>query len=145
MAGKHGFGAKFQLSATAIVGTAGDLADLTSVPQPILGNAAEETTNHGSAGGVQEFIPSGVITVGEMELGMNLVPGAATDTACTTAVMSRTLQFFKITVPAATGSKTYSGQCVVTEYAPGEATIDGKMEATLTIQPSGPITTALVA
>jgi hypothetical protein len=138
---KSGFGAKFQLSAAAIVGAAGELAEVTNVPLPKSEMALIDATHHGSVGAQTEDIP-GLINLPPMAVTMNLVPGSTTDTTCATAATSRALYYFKITVPAGTGTWTYSGQCYVTSYDPGESVVDGKLEAVLEIKPQGAITRA---
>lgn len=140
--GMDGTGATLQVGATAaeITGALGSVAELTKVPQAMLGKSALETTNHGSPGGVQEFIPGGIVKLGPMTFEMNQVPGSPSDIACSTAAASKTLHFWKVQIPKGTGFLIYTGQCVVTDYKPGDAEIDSKLTASLTIQPSGIIT-----
>jgi hypothetical protein len=137
---KSGFGAIFQLSAVVIVGAAGALAELTKVPLPKTELELEDSTHHGSVGGQREDIPL-LINLPPMTLEMNLIAGSTTDTTCQTAVLSKALYYFKITVPAAgSATWTYSGQCYVTGYDPGDAEVDGKMSASLDIKPQGAVT-----
>jgi hypothetical protein len=138
---KSGFGAIFQLSATAIVGSAGALAEVTNVGLPNSEVALEDATHHGSTGAQREHIPT-LIEIADLEVEMNMVPGSTTDTTCETAVASRALYYWKITVPAATGTWTYSGQGYVTGYDKSGAVVDGKMTATIKIKPQGAVTRA---
>lgn len=138
---KHGFGAQFQLSATAIVGAAGLLTEVTSVGLP--GSEVEliETTHHASTGAQREYI-AGLIDMPEFTVAMNLVPGSTTDTTAETALASRAIYYWKITVPAATGTWTYSGTGVVMAYDKEDVTVGDKMTAVLRIKPTGAVTRA---
>lgn len=138
---KSGFGAKFQLSATAITGSSGELVEVTSVGFPNSEVELIEATHHQSTGGQREHV-AGLIDIGEMAVEMNLVPGSTTDTTAETAVASRALYYWKLTVPAGTGTWTYSGQGYVVGYDKGDAVVDEKLSATVRIKPQGAVTRA---
>src|SRR5688500_4908091 len=124
---KQGFGSTFQLQATAISGSQGLLAEVTTVGIPEIQTAWIDTTHHGSTGGIEEGLP-GLVSMGDVPIEMNLVPGSATDLACAAAAVSRTIYYFKSTVPASSGTWTYTGQCVVTSYKPEAVGTEGKMD-----------------
>lgn len=138
---KQGFGATFQLSATTITGTTGKLTEVTSVGIPNPSQGAIDTTNHESAGGVKEFLPD-LVEIGEFTVKINVTPGSTTDLACAAASVSRTLYFFKSTVPGSSGTFTYSGQVIVTAYETDDVETSGVMKAALKCKPAGAVTRA---
>lgn len=138
MAGKHGFGAKFFLhNGTALT----EIADIMAVTPPSPTVETIDTTTHGSEGGVREFI-AGLIDTGEGSIRINWVPGSASDTLLSAAVMSRAVKAWKINVPAGTGTRDFNGNCIVTGYEKDDVVIDDKMTAVVTIKVSGMITEA---
>lgn len=138
MAGKHGFGAKFFLhNGTDLT----EISDVLSVTPPSPTVETIDTTTHGSAGGVREFI-AGLIDTGEGSIRINWVPGSASDTLLSAAVLSRAVKAWKINVPAGTGTRDFTGDCIVTGYEKDDVVIDDKMTAVLTIKASGLITEA---
>ncbi|WP_066526705.1 phage tail tube protein [Erythrobacter sp. CCH5-A1] len=138
MAGKHGFGAKFFIgNPTTLL----EISDVMSVTPPSPTVETIDTTVHGSAGGVREFI-AGLIEAGEGSIRVNWLPGSASDTALTGALLSRSVRPWKINVPAATASRDFTGNCVVTGYEKDDVVIDDKMTAVLTFKVSGQITEA---
>lgn len=138
MAGKHGFGAKFFLhDGTSLV----EIADVMSVTPPSPTVETIDTTTHASAGGVREFI-AGLIDTGEGSIRVNWIPGSTSDVLLAAAVLSRQVKAFKINVPAGTGTRDFTGNCVVTGYEKDDVVIDDKMTAVLTIKASGLITEA---
>lgn len=142
MAGKHGFGAKFFLHDGATPGALVEISDVMSVTPPSPTVETIDTTTHGSAGGVREFI-AGLIDTGEGSIRVNWVPGNASDVLLAAAVLSRQVRAFKINVPASgTATRDFTGNCVVTGYEKDDVVIDDKMTAVLTIKASGLITEA---
>lgn len=141
MAGKHGFGAKFFLhNGTALI----EVADIMSVTPPSPTVETIDTTTHSSAGGVREFI-AGLIDTGEGSVRINWVPGSASDTLLSAAVLSRAVKAFRINVPAGTGTRDFTGNCIVTGYEFDDVVIDDKMTAMLSFKVSGLITEAVGA
>jgi Lambda phage tail tube protein, TTP len=138
---KHGFGAQFQLSASAISGSTGLLVEVVSVGIPSSEIDLIDATHHASAGAQREYL-AGLIDTNEFTVEMNLVPGSTTDTTCETAAAARVAYFWKITVPAASGTWTYSGQGIVTGYEKEDVGIEDKMTAMLTIKTTGTVTRA---
>lgn len=138
MAGKHGFGAKFFLDDA---GTLTEISDVMSVTPPSPTVETIDTTTHGSAGGVREFI-AGLIDAGEGSIRINYLPGSASDALLAAAVLSRAVKPWKINVPASTGTWDFTGNCIVTGYEKDDVVIDDKMTAVLTFKASGLITEA---
>lgn len=138
MAGKHGFGAKFFLGNPT---TLAEIADIVSVTPPSPTVETIDITTHGSAGGVREFIP-GLMDSGEATVKINYIPGSAGDVILAGALASRSVRPFKINLPAATATRDFTGNCVVTGYEKDDVGVDDKMTATLTIKISGQITEA---
>ncbi|WOF43770.1 hypothetical protein KNJ79_02050 [Sphingopyxis indica] len=138
MAGKHGFGATFGLhDGVAIVAAAEVLA--VTPPSPTIETI--DTTNHGSAGAMREFI-AGLIDTGEGTVRVNYLAGSATDLNFSEAAVSREVRAWEMTVPGSAGAWKFSGNCVVTSYEKDEVVIDDKMTALLSFKVSGAITEA---
>ena len=141
MAGKLGIGARFWLhNGTALQ----EAADINSVTPPSPTVETIDVTTHGSAGAIREFI-AGLIDAGEGSIGVNWNAGNATDTLFAAALASRALKAFKINVPAATGTRDFTGNCVVTGWEKSDVVVDDKMTGTLTIKVSGAITESAAA
>lgn len=139
MAGKHGFGAKFFLGDT--VPTLNEISDILSVTPPSATVETIDTTSHSSPGAVREFI-AGLMDTGEGSIRINWVPGNTGDVALSAALASRAVKAFKINLPATTGTRDFSGSCVVTGYEKDDVVIDDKMTAVLSFKVSGLITEA---
>jgi hypothetical protein len=137
---KLGTGAQLQLSASAISGSTGLLAELLRVRPPTTGRAAIDATHHGST--VQEFLAGIVLNQEAFTAEIQWVPGSSTDTAIDTLVGTAALIYFKISIPGSSAIVTYSGTAVLTSFEKSEAEVDGKLTATVTLQPSGAITKA---
>lgn len=138
MAGKHGFGAKFFIGNPT---TLAEIADIISVGPPSQTVETIDVTSHGSAGGVREFVP-GLIDAGELSIKINYIPGSPGDVILAAALSARTARPWKINLPAATGTRDFTGNGVVTSYEKDEVGIDDKMTATLTMKVSGLVTEA---
>jgi hypothetical protein len=138
--GKLATGAQLQLSASAISGATGLLAELTSVTPIKVSREAVETTHHASTD--QEFLAGLVTKRGPFKADINWVPGGTTDLAVDTLAALTTLIYFKMSIPGSSATITYSGQAVLTDWEKGELTVDGKMTASVTLQPSGTVTKA---
>lgn len=135
---KHGFGAKFFLhNGTALT----EISEVLAVTPPSASVETIDTTHHGSAGGVREFI-AGLIDTGEGSIRVNWVPGSASDTLLSAALASRAVKAWKINVPAGTGTRDFTGNCIVTGYEYDDVVIDDKMTAVLTFKVSGQISEA---
>ena len=141
MAGKHGFGARFWLHNGTTLQEAADIASVTP-PSPTV-ETIDQTT-HGSPGAIREFI-AGLIDGGEGTINVNWIAGGATDVLFAAALASRALKAFKINVPAGTGTRDFTGNCIVTGYEKSDVVVDDKMTATLTIKVSGAITESAAA
>lgn len=134
MAGKHGLGARFFLKNPQV-----EISNLMSVTPPSATVETIDTTVHSSPGGVREFI-AGLIDAGEGSVRINWIPGDAADIALSAALAARAVEPFRINVPAATLTRDFIGNCVVTGYEKDDVVIDDKMTAVLTIKASGLIT-----
>lgn len=138
---KTGWGGEFWLD-----NDAGALTELVEVKSFTLPNGETEqidATHLKSPNRRREFV-AGMIDDGELEVVMNLVSGSATDVLIETAQTDGVTRTWKAVVPRASGSRTYTGECIVTGYDHGTVEPDAVMEATLTIKLSGSYTAANV-
>lgn len=135
---KHGFGAKFFIGNPS---TLTECAEVLEVGLPSMEVEVIETTSHGSAGGVREFIP-GLADPGEISIVMLYVPGSATATMLEAAVAARAVRPFKCNVPAATGTRDFTGNCIPMKFEKDPVPIDDKMQCTFTAKVSGIVTEA---
>lgn len=141
MAGKHGFGARFWLhNGTSLI----EAADINAVTPPSPTVETIDVTTHASASAVREFI-AGLIDGGEGTIAVNWNAGNATDTLFSAALAARALRAFKVNVPAASGTRDFTGNCIVTGWEKSDVVTDDKMTGTLTIKVSGPITESAAA
>jgi predicted secreted protein len=141
MAAKSSFGVKFSLGAPT---TLTEVGDLTNISPPETTQETIDSTTHGSAGGIREFIAA-LINSGIGTITFNYIPGGTIETMLRAAVTARSTRPFKITFPATTGSEEYTGICVPTAFTPAETPVDGKFEGSFSFQVTGAITMAAVA
>jgi len=92
-----------------------------------------EATHLLSPGGYKEFI-GGMKDFAALTAAINYVPGGAAETALLAAFGTQANKPYQITFP---GGGTWSFSGVMTEYAPGDLDPNKKMEASVTIKPSG--------
>lgn len=136
MAAKHGIGARFFIQNPEV-----EIPDLMAVTPPSPTVETIDTTTHGSAGGVREFI-AGLTDPGEASIRVNWIPGSSADVALAAAAATKEVIPFRINVPAANDTRDFMGSAVVTSYEYDEVVIDDKMTAVLSLKVSGLVTEA---
>lgn len=101
-----------------------------------------EITHLKSTNQRREFAP-GLIDGGEFEVVVNLRAGSDTDTKVAAAFAAGTARAFKAVIPER-GVATWdvTGNAIVTGYDRGEVNAEDKMEATITLKPTGAVTEA---
>lgn len=112
-----------------------DLARVTSITPPGESTDAIDTTHMGSPDGIREFIP-GLTDPGECSLGLDWVPGAATDVFIRAW---RDKRRCKIRFP---NGVTWEFDGFRTGYS-GEVPLDDKLTAELTVKVSGSTVTGV--
>lgn len=137
MAAISAFGAELLLGGTKV-------ANVLSVAPPSKTREAIDATDHDSEDGIAEYIDSGVIRLGEVSVTIHYIPGSTGDAAIHTKMDAGGLHTFEVRERAATGKWATSGNAIITGYEPSASEIEGKLTATVTLQPSGPITRAAV-
>ncbi len=140
MGGLTTFGVVFKLGTTSTPSTT--IADVFEIGPPKTTRDAVDVTTHGSANGNMEFIPDGVSDPGELTVQMLYTAASASDTAILTAYSAGTLYYFQWTAKAASGTKMFTTQGVITEYGPDALPVKGKQTASMKIKLSGAVTVA---
>lgn len=143
MSAKPNFGVVFKMGSTATPSTT--LTNVFEVGPPKTTREAVDVTDHGSPGGVQEFMADGVYDPGEVAISMHYIAGDANDDACLAALAATGDYYFQWTANATSGQESFTGKGVVISYGPDPKPVKGKQTATMTIKRSGPITQAAVA
>lgn len=88
----------------------------------------------------KEYAP-GLADFGEFEVVLNFRTGSDTDVLLAEAAASQTVRDFKAVVPIRGVLTTdYLGSAFVKSYERGEVTVDGKLEATVTLRMTGALT-----
>ncbi|MDP3550610.1 MAG: phage tail tube protein [Novosphingobium sp.] len=143
MSAKPTFGVVLKIGSSSPPSTT--LSNVFSVSPPRTSRDALDVTTHGSAGGVMEFMPDGVVDPGEMTVSLHYIAGDSNDTACLAALAAAAPYYFIHTVNAASGTYNRAFQGVVTSYGPDELGVKGKQTASMTIKVSGAVTQEVTA
>lgn len=133
MAGLAAFGTILQKG----TGMPVTIANVTSIEGPGFATEMLDVTAHDSSGNYRERVPS-FLDVGEITLRLNWNPSNTTHVGTGSlhaAWAARTVDTYSITFPDA-GTTTLSGQAYVSVISPS-APFDGKLEATVTLAPTG--------
>ena len=133
MAGLAAFGTILRKGTTNPV----TIANVTSIEGPGFSTEMLDVTAHDSNGTYRERVPS-FLDVGEITLRLNWNPSNPTHVGTGSLYASwasRTVDTYSITFPDA-NSTTLSGQAYVAAISPS-APVDGKLEATVTLAPTG--------
>lgn len=138
MAAVAAFGAEFWLDNAS--GTLTKIGNPLVIPPPAVTRESIDATDHDSEDGVAEYIASGVLRIGSMSVTLHRDPLSASDALIMEAITSGTRRTFKVIENKTGGTSETTGECFVTGYEPDGDEIEGKKTATLTIQPTGPIT-----
>lgn len=142
MTAQSAFGASFWLDNDA--GTLTKISNVLTVSPPGKSREAIDSTDHDSAEGVAEYIGSGVVRLSAMTITIHRIVGSAVETLVYGALDAPDARTFKVLEPIAGGDPmATSGECIVTGYEPDAGEIEGKRTATITVQPTGPITQAV--
>lgn len=113
-------------------GTPTSVGEVVSITPGGVTTGTVDATHLGS-GGWRDFIAT--ISGGKpFAMTLNWIPGDTTDQLLRTAAGDRLVRTIKVTAP---NTKYVQWEGFLTDYEPGEITPDGKMEATISIQPTG--------
>lgn len=119
------------------------IAEVQDISGPSLELDVEEVTSHDSPGGWEEVVGT-ILHGGEVEFDINFVPTATTHRDQTGGLLNdmknRTKRNFKLVFPDA-GNTTWSFSAYVVSFEP-EATVDGKLSASVTLRITGQPTLA---
>ncbi|MAY20314.1 MAG: hypothetical protein CL955_06820 [Erythrobacteraceae bacterium] len=141
---KNTFGAVLKIDDTG--GTPAEVAELTNITPPAMSRSTIDVTTHDGASQAMEFIPDGVYDPGEISLEGNLIASSTEDDQLISALTTGTVQDFEILIKAASGTDTWSGSAILTDYTPGPMPVSGgKQTFTATLKVTGPITVATTA
>ena len=118
------------------------IAGVRDISGPALGLDTEESTDHDSANGVEEYVAT-IRRTGEVSFEINYEPTESTHDAGTGLIKDmtdRTLRNFQI-VFSDTGDTTWSFSAYVTAFEPSMP-VAGLLSASVTLRPSGAPTLA---
>jgi len=113
------------------------IAEVTDIGGITLSTATEDATNHSSAGGFEEKIPT-TLAVGPVKFGINFVPTGPTHSYSTGLIkdwVNKTKRNFKLVFPD-TGATTWSFAAYVTNVDI-KAPVKGKLAADITLDVTG--------
>jgi len=119
------------------LGTFDTIAEIFEISPPNQQTSDVDVTHMASPNKTREFI-QGMVDPGEMSIGINWVPGDATDVILQALKTSGAVRSMKITWPNLV-TWTFSG--FIKGFEPS-APIDDKMTATITVRVTGSITIA---
>lgn len=126
-----GYGATVQLDNAA--GTLTSIGEVVNVTPMSASVGTVDATHLSSTSGYREFIAA-LTDGGEASVTVNYVPGGSTDALVQAALTDRLTRTFKVTFP---NSKYVQSESIVTSYAPGSVTPDGKLEMTFSVKFTG--------
>lgn len=110
------------------------IAKVTNIGGPSLSLDTEDTTDHDSVDGWEEVMAT-ILRSGEINLDLSFLPGNAGHVGLINDMTNRVLRNFRLVFPD-TSSTTWSMSGYVVGFDPS-APHDNKLEATVTIKPSG--------
>lgn len=110
------------------------IAKVTNIGGPSLSLDTEDTTDHDSVDGWEEVMAT-ILRSGEINLDLSFLPGNAGHVGLINDMTNRVLRNFRLVFPD-TSSTTWSLSGYVVGFDPS-APHDNKLEATVTIKPSG--------
>lgn len=131
---KQGFGAEFWFDNAS--GTLTQCGEVLSVKPPSYSRAGINTTHHGSAGGVDTQMPSGIVNITPGTVTLQIDPGSTEDVMLATASKDGREGTYKFVIPGDTTPQGYSGEGWIV-YEVDDVAPDGKITATVTVNPSG--------
>lgn len=138
-----GWGGAVFLSPTNLVAGLVELVQVVSFTLPDNTTDRVETTHLKSPNRRREYT-AGLTDGGEVEVVLNFRPGSDTDLAIVAAIAAGDEKAIKFVVPQlGVAAWQYSTLGIVTGYNRGSITVDGKMEATMTIAITGAVTAAV--
>tara|TARA_Y100001933_G_scaffold264325_1_gene329414 strand:- start:2829 stop:3287 length:459 start_codon:yes stop_codon:yes gene_type:complete len=137
-----GWGGEFWLSTDETAGNAVELVQVLNFQIPEVTVEQVETTHLKSPNQFREFIDA-LAEGGEVEIPFNFRPGSDTDEMLDDWEAARGKRYAHFNVPiGGTPVKTYSGTFSFAGYNRGTIQPGEKMEASLRVKLSGPLTTA---
>ena len=135
-----GYAGEVWLSTDTTTGNLAELVEVVSFSLPSDTAERVETTHLKSPNRRREYT-SGMIDGGELEGTLNFRPGTDTDQLIEAALVAGDSRAVRFNIPElGTLAYTYDTTVLVTAYAKGEVTADGKMEATATMAVTGAVT-----
>ena len=135
-----GYAGEVWLSTDDTTGNLAELVEVVSFSLPSDTAERVETTHLKSPNRRREYT-SGMIDGGELEVTLNFRPGTDTDQLIEAALAAGDSRAVRFNIPElGTLAYTYDTTVLVTAYAKGEVTADGKMEATVTMAVTGAVT-----
>lgn len=135
-----GYAGEVWLSTDDTTGNLAELIEVVSFSLPSDTAERVETTHLKSPNRRREYT-SGMIDGGELEVTLNFRPGTDTDQLIEAALAAGDSRAVRFNIPElGTLAYTYDTTVLVTAYAKGEVTADGKMEATMTMAVTGAVT-----
>jgi len=120
------------------------VANLTSVTPPSKSRTTLDATVHDSPEDADEVITDGIVTSSEISATIDYEAGSDGDTKLDEAVTTGALQFFRVVTKTTAGKRQRSGKGYVLTYSVDAQPVRGKQTATVTIKPTGPITSGAV-
>lgn len=141
-----GYGGEFWLATDDTVGTLTELVQVVSFQEPDIEVDEVETTHLQSPDGYKEYT-EGLRDGGEIEIVFNYRPGSDTDEMLEDwkAERPRTKRKVRMGIPLqGTVVKTHTASAVLRGYSGGTIAAGDRMEGTLRIRITGPVTVAAV-
>ena len=137
-----GWGGEVWLSTDATAANLAELVQVVSFAIPEIQVDQEETTHLKSPNRFKEFVDA-LADGGTVGIVLNFRPGSDTDEMLDGWETERGKRAIRLNVPLqGVPVKTYDGVFTFAGYNRGEVTAGGKMEATLNIKLSGPLTSS---
>lgn len=113
------------------------IAEVLDIGGPDLNLDTEETTNHSSTGGWEEFVPT-ILRSGAVDFEVNFDPNDSTHSYSTGLIadmISRTKRKFQLVFPT-TPTVIWAFTAIVTKFAPAEP-VAGKLSASVSLKITG--------
>ena len=113
------------------------ISEVRDISGPALGLGTADVTNHDSAGGWEEFVPT-ILTSGEVSFDLNYHPTESTHDAGTGLIAdmaAKTLRNWRLVFPDV-GSTTWNFAAYVTAFEPS-APVAGAISASCTMKITG--------
>lgn len=129
------FGTLMQVSTAGSAGSYQTIAEVGDITGPSLKAQMEDVTNHSSAGGYEEKIPT-TLSLGQIKFPINFIPTDASHSYSAGLVKKwndKTLTYFNLVFPDTTNWE-FTGYVEQIDF---KAPVKGKLSADVTITPTG--------